>query len=130
MGVDGNGWGPCGWMGAMRTDGGHAGGWEPCGWMGIDGSHAGGWELMGMDGSHADGFCHAGGGGSNGIAAYRTDFRNGSYGKDGKDGKGKAWRCRIGRLSECNRFCMVPRSGEVQVAELNSFFCIGRCGDE
>ena len=46
--------------------------------------HAGGWELMGMDGSHADGFCHAGGGGSNGIAAYRTDYGDGSYGKDGR----------------------------------------------
>ena len=86
--------------------------------------HAGGWELMGMDGSHADGFCHAGGGGSNGIAAYRTDFRN------GRDGKGKAWRCRIGRLSECNRFCMVPHGGEVQVVKTNGFFRIGRCGDE
>ena len=41
-----------------------------------------------MDGSHADGFCHAGGGGSNGIAAYRTDYGDGSYGKDGRDGRG------------------------------------------
>ncbi len=52
--------------------------------------HAGGWELMGMDGSHADGFCHAGGGGSNGIAAYRTDFRNGSYGRNGNGWEGKS----------------------------------------
>ena len=43
---------------------------KTCGLMGMDGSY----------GSHPGGFCHAGGGGSNGIAAYRTDYGDGSYG--------------------------------------------------
>ena len=36
-------------------------------------------------GDHADGW------GSNGIAAYLTDFCYGSYGRDGRDGKWERW---------------------------------------
>jgi len=128
MGVDGNGWEPCGRRGQQHCC------WESLrdnslvnlkvqpsqtellfrsvdnsffamrmGGMGRDGSYGNGWEPCGRRG------------------AMRTE---GSY------GMGKAWRCRIGRLSKCNRFCMVPHGGEVQVVKTNGFFRIGRCGDE
>jgi|GEM_PF-4049190 len=100
--------------------------------------HAGGWELMGMDGGHADGFCHAGGGGSNGIAAYRTDYGDGSYGRNGNGWEPcgrEGWEGKSLTMSHRQAFgmqsiCMVPLGRKVQAAEANSFFCIGRCGDE